>query len=913
MEKNFLIFWFQLFCPGLICGFLAAAPANAAVLPLDSGWLLKSSQDLGDPGEQISTPAYPTSNWMKAQVPGTVLNSYVLNGIYPEPTYGLNNQVTFGQTGRVAGGLIPDASIPGSVFTYPFWFRTTFTLTSVDPAQVIWLNFSAINWGAVVFLNGHFIGNMKGAFTRGNFNISAAAKAGENILAVKIEPPPFPGTPSNNGCGGDTIFPSFGWTPATIYQSINWDCSIIDGVRDRAIGIYRPVTITTSGPVSVRNPFIFTQGVPTADEANLGFRTYVINNTASAQNGTLKLDSDGVSLSKSVSLAPQESKEVTFTSADTPGLKVAHPRLWWPVGRGDANLYSARISFVLPTGAVSDSIDTHFGIRSVEHELFHGQHVFKVNGHRMFLAGGAWLQDAMLRSTPERYEAQARLIARAGLNWIRCWSGSGPEADELFDACDKYGILVWVESGLTEQTRFPYQEPFFPEFIKCVNDNWQDTILRVRNHPSVFHYAGCNEAGDLPGMDQVVQQYDGTRLYQVNSQDFGQRGSPYRYLGIDCLYDYSGTDLFGAGPLGVFGGFCNESGNPCLPPIETLRGMMPADKLWPIDEASFNYHDGGGFHQVVKMVKEGCGAYGDFSQPDLAGRVGAENYAFKGQILGAMQYRADGELWQRNKWDATGKFATGWALWTVNNTFPEVCGRIFNYSLEPNASLFYLAHAQKPLHVQYDYHGNDVSAVNNSFADARSLHLKVEVHNLDWSLKWSATQDLPDLPEETTRNGLIAVPPKDSPGFDEVHFIEVELFDAANQKLDDMIYWRSKRDQKYGADGPFTALQSMPSTTLKIAAAVETRGDRQFVTAKIRNIGSNLAFFTRLKVYRQEAQQLVDGSFYSDNYLSISPGGETAVTIDYPVKSLRGENPVLIVEGWNLKTLSIPLVADGKL
>ncbi len=892
-----LLFALSIFVPVLV-------HADVPII-INSNWLLKSSQNLPDTGEAISSQNYPTNSWMKAQVPGTVLNTYVLNGLYPEPYYGLNNKLTRDH-GKLTQGLIPDASVPGSVFSYPHWFRTTFQLPASAPDKLVWLNFSAINWMADVFVNGQLVGSIKGAFTRAHFNISAQAHPGPNTLAVKIYPLEHPGMPSDAGCGGDR---SIGDTPATIYQNVNWDCTIIDGVRDRSIGIYRPVTITTSGPVTIRDPFIMTEGVPTENEARLGFKTFLVNNSSTPQTGRLKLESDGITAEKAISLAPGEQQEIVLHSADNSGLTVTHPRLWWPVGRGDPNLYSAHVSFTLDSGSVSDQVDTHFGIRSIEHELFHGQNVYKVNGHRMFLAGGAWLQDAMLRTTPERYDAQARLIARAGFNWLRIWSGSGVEADEFFDACDKYGILVWVESGLTAQTDSPWRQS--PDYKQCTLDNWQDSVLRVRSHPSVFYYCGCNEGGDVPGMSDIVKKYDGTRDYQGSSQDNGQRGSPYRYQGVNCLYDYTGVDLFGAGHLGVFGGFCNESGNPCLPAIESMRQFIPENKLWPINDDYFNYHDGGGFHQVLKMIREGCGAYGNFNLPDPAGRIGAENYAFKGQMVGAMQYRADGELWQRNKWDATQKFSTGWALWTVNNTFPEVCSRLYSYSLEPNASLFYIAHAQKPLHVQYDYFANDVSAVNNSFADARNLHVKVALRNLDWSLKWSATKDLSDLPEETTENGLLTVPAKETAGLDDVHFIDVQLFNEQNQKIDDMVYWRSKRDSQYGADGPFTPLQSMPSTTVQVVADVRVQGDRQVVLARLKNVGTNLAFFTRLKVYQAASQKFVDGSFYSDDYLAIQPGEERMVSIDYPVKNLGGEQPCLIVEGWNVAPLTIPLPGSG--
>jgi hypothetical protein len=898
--RTILLFWGS-------CFVAALHATTTPAITVDSGWLLKSSQDLSDGGEAISAPGYSTQGWMKAQVPGTVLNSYVRNGQYPEPYYGLNNQLHPDKDGHLTQGLIPDVSVPGSVFSFPHWFRTAFTLPASDSGREIWLNLSAVNWKADVFVNGQSVGTVTGAFQRGYFDITKQAAIGPNTLAVKIYPLLNPGLPSEAGCGGNR---AIGNTPATIYQNVNWDCSIIDGVRDRSIGIYRPVTVTTTGPVAIRDPFVYTDGVPTDDQARLGFRVYLINSTSSPQSGTLKLESDGISVSTPVSLDAGESREVALTGDDQPGLIVAHPKLWWPNGRGDPHLYQAKVSFTLDSGDLSDAVDTHFGIRSIEHDLFHQQNVFKVNGHRMFLAGGAWLQDAMLRSTPERYEAQARLIARAGFNWLRVWSGTGVESDDFFDACDKYGILVWVESGLTGQTDSPWRSD--ATYKKILLDNWQDSVLRVRGHPSVLSYCGCNESGDCDGMSEIVKKYDGTRFYQGNSQDNGQRGSPYRYQGVDCLYDYSGVDLFGAGPLGVFGGFDDESGNPCLPPIETLRQFIPAEKLWPPDQAFFNYHDGGGFHQVYKMVQEGCAAYGNFSLPDPAGRVGAANYAFKGQLVGAMQYRADGELWQRNKWDATTKFSTGWALWTVNNTFPEVCSRIYSYSLEPNASLFYVAHAQKPLHAQYDYFANDISAVNNSFADAPNLHVVAELHNLDWSLKWTSSKAVGDLPEETTRNGLISVPPKETPGLDDVHFIDVRLLDDQNRLVDDMIYWRARRDPQYGADGPFTALQTMPSTTLAVTASAAMQGDRQVVTAQLKNTGTNLAFFTRLKIYGQNSQQLVDGSFYSDNYISLTPGQERTITIDYPAASLQGDKPQLIVEGWNVGTLVLPLPGQGQ-
>ncbi len=119
------------------------------------------------------------------------------------------------------------------------------------------------------------------------------------------------------------------------------------------------------------------------------------------------------------------------------------------------------------------------------------------------------------------------------------------------------------------------------------------------------------------------------------------------------------------------------------------------------------------------LVNSGCARFGAFDLPDLAGRVGLENYGFKGQILGAMQGRAFSEVWKRNKWDEANKrYDTGFMLWTINSPNPMAAARLANYSGEPNAALFYFAHGNKPLHAQYDYFYNDVSVINDT---ARSL------------------------------------------------------------------------------------------------------------------------------------------------------------------------------------------------
>ena len=70
-----------------------------------------------------------------------------------------------------------------------------------------------------------------------------------------------------------------------------------------------------------------------------------------------------------VSLAPSESKLVKLTPQDTPQLHVLNPRLWWPNGYGEPNLYTMRLRFEIVGGAVSDENDFNFGIRKIQYDV----------------------------------------------------------------------------------------------------------------------------------------------------------------------------------------------------------------------------------------------------------------------------------------------------------------------------------------------------------------------------------------------------------------------------------------------------------------------------------------------------------------------------------------------------------------
>ncbi|MEM7283901.1 MAG: glycoside hydrolase family 2 TIM barrel-domain containing protein, partial [Pseudomonadota bacterium] len=122
--------------------------------------------------------------------------------------------------------------------------------------------------------------------------------------------------------------------------------------------------------------------------------------------------------------------------------------------------------------------------------------VFVVNKKRIFIRGGCWtFSDAMLRHSAQNYDDQIRHHAMMNLNLIRIWGGGTTERPEFYEACDRYGILVWQEFWITADCNHGQQNP---EDHALFMRSAIDAIGLVRNHASLALWVGGNE-GPPPG------------------------------------------------------------------------------------------------------------------------------------------------------------------------------------------------------------------------------------------------------------------------------------------------------------------------------------------------------------------------------------------------------------------------------
>jgi mannosylglycoprotein endo-beta-mannosidase len=848
-------------------------------------WVMRKASEAGY-GGAISSPDFATGGWQKAVVPGTVLNSLVANGVYPEPYYGVNNQLTQKR--------IPDISETGAAF-YTYWFRTTFHVPKSFENRRVWLQFDGINYKAELWLNGRKLGDMAGMFYRGLFDVTALARIGqENALAVLVHPidPPngfrqrvdTKGNAKNeNRNGADGTIGAY----VTMLMTCGWDFTFKDGVRDRNTGIWRDIKLYATGPVLLRNAFVKSElPLPELTSSRETITVEVRNATGEPQDGVLKavVAETSMTIQQSLTLQPHETRVVRLTPGAFPDLVFRKPRIWWPFNKGDQPLYHLQLSFE-QRGGVSDTLKTRFGIRDIrsDQNTPDKSRVFYVNGKRYFVTGSNWIPEAMCRTSLERTRAELLYTRQSGVTFLRLWGGGITESDEFFDLCDELGILVWIEFWASGDTVVAKDTELF-------RDNVKDTVKRIRNHPSLAYYVSANErnARSIIPINDILDDLDGTRGYQPGSETDGVHdGSPYGTCNPMWYYEDTGSDRGTR-----LSGFNPEYGTPILPTIDALREMMDEKDLWPINKPVWWYLDGDGFHGMTGLYDQAVRQYGPSAS--------IEEYSWKAQMFGSLAYKSLWECWNAQRFEYGERFSTGVLFWYHNSPNRQTCGRLWDWSLEPTAALYASQSAHEPLHIQYDFLKNTV-CVNNEMNKAfPGLTATLRILNLDMKEVYRKAVTV-DVPADRFVKDVLRVDlPKNLTA---VYFLKFTLADASGKVLSENFYWSSDKPYQRGRTltGPLfqgmAALNGLPKATVQAEVSHSQVDGQNIEQVTVRNPSPALAFMVWLRLQDAATGKPVRPAFYGDNFFSLLPGESRTIRIVYSEKVSK---PRLIVDGWNV-------------
>jgi len=853
---------------------------------LNSGWKCANIGSVKNSGHELSKPDFNADNWMPATVPGTVLTTLLNNKKIPDPFFGMNNE------------QIPDIYKTGPDY-YTYWFIKDFTESPVAKGSQVYLNLRGVNYICDIYLNGNKLNKtlQKGMFLRFSYNITPfLAKNGNNRLAILVHPPDVLGNP-NGGQGGDgTIARNVG-----LQYTAGWDW--IQPVRDRNTGIWDKVTIQKTGPVRINDTHVVTsvpgQRFPDGPQspATIQVSAELNNAAASPVSGTLKFELDGKTVSKAVTLKPSSIQQVNFND-----YILQNPKLWWPNGYGPQNLYSLKLSFVANGNKLSDQQSLKVGVRQLhsEYNEHTGSRQIEVNGQKIFIKGGNWIiSDEMMRLSDARYDAEVRFHRDMNLNLIRVWGGAMIERPEFYDACDKYGILVFQDLWGSGDCNGRWVDPMklddqwtrrkYPDDHGLFLRSAEDQIRMVRNHASLAIWCGGNEITPpedilIPLRDSILPRLDNTRWFV----DYSNSDA----MSHNTLGD-NGDGPYGIQPLSVFWEhrtfpFNSEVGSVGLSDFESLKRFMPTDHLTPpvYDEdnhktkadAVWDYHKYIGYDTSVTR-------YGKVKN--------AEDFAFKAQLVNYDQYRGLAEGFTSHMWD----WYTGFIIWKTQNPWTAMRGQMYDYYLDPNACLYGLHNGSAPLHIMYNPVNGMVMAANNTFKARRSMMLVVKTY--DMTGKDSLiTQVFADIGATTVKKYFSIKKEIDGMAAKEGIFLSLQLLDADKKLITENLYWIP--DQK----GYFSGLQKMKANDVSVKAKYLNKGQVEVTLDNTKN--HSLAFFNRLSLVDADTKTRLLPAFYSDNYVSVLPGEQKKIIIDYMPPATKKEIQVEI-SGWNVSKKYLPI------
>jgi len=878
---------------------ISAALASSAQTPsstqllLREGWTIQSSADVSAPGELVSTPGYAPSGWYRAVMPSTVIAALVRQRAFPDPYVGTNLRTIPGTTYAVGSGFSNLPMPPGSPFRVPWWFRTLFQVPQEYAGKTVWLHFSGINYRASVWLNGRQIASadkMVGAWRVFEFDVTRFVTPGQtSTLAVEISPPQ----------PDDLAITFVDWNPLP---------------ADKDMGIWRDVYLAASGPVALRFPQVISKlDLPSLDKAHLTVTAELHNATDQPVDGILKGKIESLEFSQPVSLPPQGSQVVNFSPDKFPQLNLSHPRLWWPYDLGPQNLYNLDISFET-SGKVSDAQTLTFGIREISADLDANDHrLFRINGKNILIRGAGWTFDMLLRTDPSRQDAELKYVKDMHLNTVRL---EGKLEDEHFlEVCDREGILV--QAGWCCCDHWERWKDWKDEDYVVSAESLKDQIRRLRSHACLLDWLNGSDGPPVEKVEatyvQILKALNWPNPYQSSASAKTTSLTGKTGLKMTGPYEYVAPSywLLDKEAGGAHGFNTETSPGPAVPPVESLKRMLPYDHLWPID-STWDYHAGGGAFRDIHVFTEALNKR--FGQA-----TSLEDYAEKAQVLAYEGERAMFEAYGRNKYTSTGVIQ-----WMLNNAWPSMIWHLYDYYLRPGGSYFGAKKGCEYLHVQYSYDDQSIVVVNSYYQTFPQMKVSAKLYNLDMSLKFSQDVTL-DVGPDSTNKALTLPAVAD---LSRTYFLRLELSDASGKSVSSNLYWLStqpdvldwERSTWYVTPtktfSDLTALQTLPKVDVQATAESDMNGEDGSTRITVENPSNNLAFFVHFKVigrggrfsFGEEGGRGDDEVLpilWSDNYVSLLPGEKRQITATYAKRSLRSGKPVVVVDGWNIvsKTL----------
>ena len=753
-------------------------------------------------------------------------------------------------------------AIDKSIFDQPWVFTTQFNAKS-GLRHV--LRFEGINYYADIQLNGKLIASRDttfGAYSVREIDVTPFVK-GKNTLTVTVR----------RAQKGDLNAGYVDWNPRPV---------------DESMGIIRPVTLISTPDVEVQDVYVKPLVNPEdLSQAQFEAQVTLINRSKKAVSGTVEGLYEGGWFSQPVSLAAGETQVVTVTR------DVENPRIWWTAELGKPELYHLDVSFCKGK-KVSHSAKATFGLRSITSEITaFGHRQFILNGKKVLVKSAGWTDDIFMQDTPKSIEAQVKMVADMGLNSIRFENIWGKD-HTVYDLCDKMGLMALV--GFSCQWEW---EDYcgLPETkgYGCINDPasealavryFHDQVIWLRNHASVI--------GWLTGSDRIPNQRLETqylalyekldyRPYVCSAKGLRSLAGPSG-MKMEGPYEYVGPDYWWIdNRSGGNYGFNTETGPGLqMPQIESVKRMVGEQDLWPVGP---NW----AYHCTASSSVMNNTSFLENAMKHMYGHIrDLDDFMRKAH---AMDYDATRSMYEAFR--ANVPAATGIVQWMLNSAWPSLYWQLYDWYGIPTAGYYGVKKANAPVQAVYNYGDNCVWVVNDGVPAAR-YQIKMRVYDQEGHLKHVEQETVTSRPRD---------PRKVCSPVEGACFLAIEVsgkdYRASNFYC---IPAKLNRYKWHRADWwgiPIDEYANMRFVTrlAKTTLDMQVKKTDDGYDVTLVNNGKIIAYQNILKATDDEGQ-LIPGTFWSDNFVTVLPGESLTVHCTLPKGSSRAH---ITFSGWNAK------------
>ena len=342
------------------------------------------------------------------------------------------------------------------------WYERTFTLPRNWAGKNILLHFGAVDWMAQVWVNDFYVGEHRGGFDPFHFDVTEyLLKSGPQNIKVKV----WDGTDSSWQPRGKQISEPYGvW-----YTAVT--------------GIWQTVWMEAVAKTGLKEVYVKPD----------------LDNSCFIMEPKFHALADGMSLNVRVKDGDKvvSKKTVKATSPMTVIMPVKNVKTWSPES---PFLYDLEYDVVDKAGNIVDQVTSYAGMRKIHVE---GDRVFLNNQPlylRLVLDQGFYPDGVWTAPSDEALKRDIELSMSVGFNGARLHQKVFEERFHYW--ADKLGYLTWGESASwgSSMNNELASRNFIPE--------WQEVVVRDRNHPSIIIWTPFNETWDRPKDDEGGRIHD---------------------------------------------------------------------------------------------------------------------------------------------------------------------------------------------------------------------------------------------------------------------------------------------------------------------------------------------------------------------------------------------------------------------